>query len=91
MTDYSNRRKYLRTPLDAIVEMSHPSVGTIVTRAHDLSDGGISVDMRNNICPPTGTVLDVIIKRHTGTINSAPVKMQVCHVQPNGIAGLAFV
>lgn len=91
MSDYSNRRQYLRTPSDAMVQISHPGFGTFTVSAHDLSDGGIAVNMGNHICPPIGTIVDVIIKRHTGAINADPVKMEIRHVQVSGIAGLKFV
>ena len=87
-----NRRQYMRTASDAMVEMSHPSIGTMSVRARDLSEGGISVDMGHHIAPPKGTVLKVTIKRHTGSINNTPLQMRVVHVQEGGkIVGLAFV
>ena len=69
----------------------HPGFGRITVRARDLSDGGISVVMGSHVCPPVGTVVDVIIKRHTGVLNAEPVAMQVRHVQADGVVGLAFV
>ena len=71
--------------------MRHASFGSISVRAKDLSDGGISVIMGQHICPPIGTRLHVIIRRHTGVINSEPVLMEVRHVQPGGIVGLKFI
>ena len=88
---YQENRRYMRTSTDAIVEMTHPGFGTITVKAKDLSDGGICVDMGNHIAPPLGTVVDVIIKRHTGALNSEPVKMEVMHTQLNGTAGLSFI
>ena len=85
-----NRRKYMRTASDAIVEMSHPTIGTLSVRARDLSEGGISVDMGNHTAPPLGTVLKVRIKRHTGSINSEPLQMRVVHVQNGKFVGLSF-
>ncbi len=87
----NNRRHYLRTASDAIVEMSHPSIGAMTVRARDLSEGGVSVDMGNQIAPPLGTEVDVIIKRHTGAINNEPVKMRVVHLQNDGSMGLVFI
>ena len=85
------KRCFLRTQSDAQVQMMHPSFGMITVKARDLSDDGICVDMGNHIAPPVGTLLDVIIKRHTGTLNHEPVKMQVRHVQASGLVGLQFV
>lgn len=84
-------RAFLRTTSAALVEMRHASFGSITVRARDLSDGGISVNIGHHISPPEGTVLDVIIRRHSGIINQNPVKMQVMHVQAGGIVGLKFV
>lgn len=88
---FSESRRDLRTASDAIVVMSHPGFGTITVKAHDLSDGGIAVNMGIHICPPTGTVVDVIIKRHKGALNTTPIPMIVKHIQPNGLVGLAFI
>ena len=85
-----NRRKYMRTASDVMVEMSHPTMGTLTVRARDLSDGGISVDMGNHVAPPVGTVLKVRIKRHTGSINSEPLPMRVVHVDGGKFVGLSF-
>lgn len=84
-------RQYLRTPSDALVVITHPGFGSVTVKARDLSDGGLSVDMGHHPRPPVGTVVQVLIKRHTGAINALPVNMQVKHVQLNGIVGLAFV
>lgn len=85
-----NRRKYMRTASDVMVEMSHPTIGTLTVRARDLSEGGISVDMGIHVAPPVGTVLKVRIKRHTGSINSEPLSMRVVHVQAGKLVGLSF-
>ncbi len=84
-------RRYMRTSSDAQVLMSHPGFGTINVKARDVSDGGISVTMGIHVSPPVGTVVDVIIKRHTGALNADPIPMEVRHVQPGGIVGLAFI
>lgn len=84
-------RRALRTSIDATVTMSHPSFGTITVKAHDLSDGGIAVDISHHISPPIGTIVDVIIKRHKGTLNTTPIPMLVKHIQSNGLIGLAFI
>ncbi len=87
----NNRRKHLRTATRTMVEMRHPSFGTVNVKAGDLSDGGISVEMGNHIPPPLGTIVSVIIKRHTGAINAEPVEMKVVHVNTKGRAGLMFI
>lgn len=84
------QRRYSRTASSALVEMHHPSLGTIEVKARDLSDGGIFVLMGNHPAPPVGTLLKVRIKRYTGVINREPVPMRVVHQQAGGV-GLAFV
>lgn len=86
-----NRRLYPREGLDAMVEMSHPSIGVMLVRAVNISDGGIAVAMGRHIVPPMGTELQVKIKRHAGAINQEPVPMKVVHIQPNGTVGLMFL
>jgi hypothetical protein len=86
-----NRRQHLRTASDLLVELSHPAIGSLTVKARDLSEGGVSIDMGHHSVPPVGTELSVVIKRHTGAINAAPVKMRVMHVQSNGSVGLKFI
>jgi hypothetical protein len=86
----SDKRRYVRTPSGALVEMQHPVLGTIEVKARDLSDGGISVLMGSFPPPPLGLVLMIRIKRYTGVINQEPVPMRVVHHQ-TGCVGLAFV
>lgn len=81
----------MRTSSDAQVLMSHPGFGTINVKARDVSDGGISVVMGSNVSPPVGTIVNVIIKRHTGALNAEPIPMEVMHIQPGGIVGLSFL
>lgn len=87
---FDDKRRYVRTPSSALVEMQHPVLGLIEVKARDLSDGGISVLMGNFPPPPLGLVLMIRIKRYTGVINQEPVPMQVVHHQ-TGCVGLAFV
>lgn len=86
----AEQRSYVRTPSSALVEMQHPSFGTIEIKARDLSDGGIFALMGNYQAPPVGITVMVRIKRYTGVINQEPVPMRVVHQQQGGI-GLAFV
>ena len=84
------QRHYVRRPSGALVEMHHPSFGTIEIKARDLSDGGIFALMGNYQAPPVGTTVMVRIKRYTGVINQEPIAMRVVHQQTGGI-GLAFI
>lgn len=85
-----DQRRFMRASSEALVEISHPSFGTLELKARDLSDGGVSVFLGNHISPPVGTVVKVKIKRHSGVINNEPVDMQVVH-QHSGGMGLMFV
>ena len=81
---------HLRSVLAANVILRHPGFGEMTLKAHDVSDGGISVNVGNHIAPPIGTVVDVIIKRHTGPINLEPVPMEVRHISGT-VLGLKFI
>lgn len=84
------KRQHPRSSLHATAIISHPSFRATV-KVINISAGGLSVDMSNTSRPPVGTVVDVLIKKPTGTINEKPLAMRVKHIQPNGIVGLAFV
>ena len=83
------RRRFERKPTSIRVEMRHPSLGTIVGFARDISDGGASVLVENYHIPPVGTVLEVKFRKMIGVINQVPVKMQMMH-QYRNIIGLMF-
>jgi hypothetical protein len=84
-------RIHNRAPTEATVVISHPSFGTVTVKAKDISAGGISVRMGFHTCPPVGSIVNVVIKRHSGPINAEPLPMEVRHIQPGGIVGLRFV
>lgn len=84
------QRRFLRTASEALVEITHPSIGRMEFRAKDLSEGGVFVHLGNCIALPVGTVVQARIKRHTGLINTDPVDMQVVHHQGGGM-GLKFL
>lgn len=84
------RRLFERTSTSIRVEMTHPTFGTIVGFSKDISDGGASVQVENQTCPPVGTEVRVIFKKTIGPINAEPVLMKVVRQQRNTI-GLMFV
>lgn len=86
----NERRIFERTTTSVRVEMSHPSFGTIVGFARDISDGGAQVLIENQVCPPVGTEVMVKFKKAVGPINAEPVRMRVVHQMRNTI-GLMFV
>ena len=83
------RRRFERKTTSIRVEMRHPSIGTIVGFARDISDGGASVLVENYHIPPVGTIVEVRFRKMVGVINEEPVRMQVMH-QYRNIIGLMF-
>jgi hypothetical protein len=89
MQNSNDLRQFERSPCSFQVVMRHDSIGILHGFAHDISEGGVFVQLQNVILPPVGTVLSVTIKRYTGAINSEPVPMCVVHHNAGGI-GLSF-
>ncbi len=86
----NERRIFERTSTSVRVEMTHPSFGTIIGFAKDISDGGAMVQIENQVCPPVGTEVSVKFKKSVGAINADPVRMKVVHQMRNTI-GLMFI
>ena len=86
----NEKRQYRRSTGPAMIEISHPSFGSLLLKSRDLSDGGAFALTGNHQSPPVGTVLEVRIKRYTGFINIKPTLMRVVHQDNSGI-GLMFV
>jgi PilZ domain len=86
----NERRVFERTSTSVRVEMSHPSFGTIIGFAKDISDGGAQVQLENQLCPPVGTEVMVRFKKAIGSINNEPVRMRIVHQLRNNI-GLMFI
>ena len=85
-----NRRLHERSSDAVRVDLFHNAFGHVMVTARDVSDGGISVDMGNNVPPPTGTIVQVKMRRLVGAINEEPVEMEVVHVSGKDV-GLKFV
>tara|TARA_B110000967_G_C18777802_1_gene506527 strand:- start:837 stop:1106 length:270 start_codon:yes stop_codon:yes gene_type:complete len=88
--DINKNRRYPRVASDAQLEIQHPALGVIALKATNASQGGFFALRGVHTLPPVGTEVRVIIKRHTGTLNSEPVQMRVAHVSAEGI-GLEFI
>ncbi|MEZ7984581.1 MAG: hypothetical protein QMC22_01165 [Pseudomonadales bacterium] len=88
--DINKNRRYPRVASDAQLELQHPALGVISLKAKNASKGGFFALRGVHILPPIDTEVRVTIKRHTGTLNSEPVKMRVAHVSDEGI-GLEFI
>jgi len=84
------RRNFERTSTSFRVEISHPSFGTLVGFAKDVSDGGAQVQMENQVFPPIGTEVMVRFRKNAGAVNVEPVNMKVMYQMRNTI-GLMFV
>lgn len=84
------RRMFERTSTSIRVEMSHPSFGTIIGFAKDISDGGAQVQIDNQICPPIGTEVMVKFRKTVGAINQEAIPMRVVHQLRNTL-GLMFI
>jgi hypothetical protein len=84
------RRNYERTSTSFRVEITHPSFGTIVGFAKDVSDGGAQVQLENQVFPPIGTEVMVRFRKNAGAVNVEPVNMKVMYQMKNTI-GLMFV
>lgn len=84
------RREFERKPASIRVEMTNPAFGTIIGSARDISDGGASVIIENQHCPPVGAVVSVKFKKMVGPINEEPVEMRVMHQHKNTV-GLMFM
>ncbi len=84
------RRRTRRRKVAAIVILRHPALGEQKMKMSDMSDGGIFLHIGNNIAPPVGAVIDVLIKPLTGVVNEDPVAMEVVHRRENGL-GLKFL
>ncbi|GAB2190724.1 PilZ domain-containing protein [Sessilibacter sp. MAH2] len=83
------RRRFERRPTSIRVELTHPTFGTMVGYAKDISDGGASVMLDVDVKPPVGTEVSVVFRKVSGVVNDNPVKMKVMHQQRN-IVGLMF-
>lgn len=83
------RRRFERRPTSIRVEITHDAFGRIIGYARDISDGGASVMLEGELRPPIGTVVSVVFKKVSGTVNEEPVTMQVMHQNKN-LIGLMF-
>lgn len=82
------KRRYIRTPLQCKIKIVHDSVGELVVKTRDISDGGVFVVLEPDQVPPIGTHLTGQVQ---GLMDDAPVlEMEVVRVEPSGV-GLRFV
>lgn len=82
------KRRHVRTPFVCRIKIMHDSVGEMLVKTRDISDGGVFVVLEPEQIPPIGTHLSGQVQ---GLMNEAPVlEMEVVRVEPSGV-GLRFV
>ncbi len=82
------KRRHIRTPLQCRIKIVHDSVGELVVKTRDISDGGVFVVLEPDQVPPIGTHLTGQVQ---GLMDDAPIlEMEVVRVEPSGV-GLRFV
>lgn len=94
--NYSERRNYFTresffTAKQLVVIIKNSDYGEIKLQGHSLTDSGVIVDFSLHVAPPIGTVMEVVIKRHTGVLNKKSVPMQLIAEHPDGDFELVFL
>ena len=89
MHNGDDRRRTERKSSFIRVEITHPSIGTIIGSTGDISDDGVSVKIENHPIPPLGTAVKVRFIKMSGAVNKEPVDMKVMHHMRNTV-GLMF-
>jgi c-di-GMP-binding flagellar brake protein YcgR len=83
-----DKRRHIRTPLVCRIKITHDSLGELVVKTRDISDGGVFVVLEPNQVPPVGTHVTGQVQ---GLMEDAPIlEMEVVRVEPSGV-GLRFV
>lgn len=84
----NEKRKHIRTPFACRIKITHDSVGDLIVKTRDISDGGVFVVLEPDQIPPIGTH---VVGQVQGMMEEAPVlEMEVVRVEPSGV-GLKFV
>lgn len=83
-------RKHERYAMSLEVEVIHAESGNLVLSTKDISDGGVFLYMRNQPCPPIGTVLHLKLRGLLGGEEPPTVKVTVVRTTEEGV-GLRFV
>lgn len=83
-----DKRRHVRTPFACRIKITHDSVGELIVKTRDISDGGVFVVLEPENIPPIGTHLTGQVQ---GLMDDAPVlTMEVVRVEPVGV-GLRFL
>ncbi len=81
-------RKFVRTKLSSSVKLTHPDIGTIEVKTHDISDGGIYLISIADNMPPIGS--DVQVQLIDTPFEAPVLNMRIVRFEKNGV-GLQFL
>lgn len=82
------KRRHIRTPFACRIKIVHDSIGELLVKTRDISDGGVFVVLDPEQIPPVGTLVSGQVQ---GLMDDAPVlQMEVVRVEPAGV-GLRFL
>lgn len=83
-----DKRRHVRTSFACRIKITHDSVGELLVKTRDISDGGVFVVLEPEQIPPIGTRLTGQVQ---GLMDDAPIlQLEVVRVEPAGV-GLRFV
>lgn len=83
-----DKRRHIRTPFSCRIKITHESVGELLVKTRDISDGGVFVVLEPEQIPPVGTKLKGQVQ---GMMDDAPIlEMEVVRLEPTGV-GLRFL
>ena len=83
-----DKRQHVRTSFACRIKITHDSVGELLVKTRDISDGGVFVVLEPDQIPPIGSRL---LGQVQGLLDDAPVlKLEVVRVEPAGV-GLRFI
>jgi hypothetical protein len=84
----SDQRLHIRTPLSCQIKLMHESVGEILVKTRDISEGGVFVVLEPDQVPPIDTIVTGQVQ---GLGGDAPtLRMQVVRIESGGV-GLRFL
>jgi len=83
-----DKRRHVRTSFACRIKIAHVSVGELLVKTRDISDGGVFVVLEPEQIPPIGTRLTGQVQ---GLMDDAPIlQLEVVRVEPAGV-GLRFL
>ena len=84
----SDQRRHVRTPYSCSIKIRHESIGELMVKTRDISDGGVFVILDPHHVPPIGSTVTGQVQ---GLMGDAPeLQMEVVRVEPTGV-GLRFI